>query len=148
MKNDFFPVKYKQYACKFVCELTFIKRPAVSGEILWWSFSSGKVPWVMKTVQNVSRKSLQDLLSDRNRNKNFSTISEETTEKQIFSKLLAEQSGSKQFSRAFLPLLHKPHLHQQVFLDKVSLASFPWQYKWKNTTSFSLTSALVQKLAC
>ena len=33
-----------------------------------------------------------------------------------------------------------------VHTSKFSLTTFPWQCKWKNMTSFSLTSVLVQKL--
>ena len=35
-----------------------------------------------------------------------------------------------------------------IYTSKFSLTSFPWQCKWKNMSSFSLTSTLVQKLAC
>ena len=48
---------------------------------------------------------------------------------------------------SFMSWRNKPHLHQQVFLDKFSLASFTWQCKWKNMTSFSLINVLLQKLA-
>ena len=34
-----------------------------------------------------------------------------------------------------------------IYTSMFSLTSFPWQCKWENMTSFSLTSVLVQKLA-
>jgi len=35
-----------------------------------------------------------------------------------------------------------------IYTSKFSLTSFPWQCEWKNKTIFSMTSALVQNLAC
>ena len=62
----------------WICLWTYLFKAAVSGKTTWWFLSRGRVPRVMKTVQSVSRRSLQGLLSDRNRENNFLTISGET----------------------------------------------------------------------